>query len=82
MAILFIVEDHDQWGYLLQAVVEEKENRTMEIIVTPVSHAAMAGKIIGNISVGPPSYSSAVFQWTGILVASRSIPFLSILNCR
>ncbi|MGB4594944.1 MAG: ABC transporter permease [Anaerolineaceae bacterium] len=40
-------------SYLLQAVVEEKENRTMEVMVTSVSHnQLMAGKILGNISVG------------------------------
>jgi len=40
-------------GYLMQAVVEEKENRTMEIIVTSVSaDELMAGKVLGNLSVG------------------------------
>jgi len=40
-------------GYLLQAVVEEKENRTMEILVTSVSPGQlMSGKIIGNIAIG------------------------------
>ena len=40
-------------SFLLQAVVEEKENRTMEIMVTSVSPSElMTGKIIGNISIG------------------------------
>ena len=40
-------------GYLLQALVEEKENRTIEIMLTSVSpRDIMAGKIIGNLSVG------------------------------
>jgi ABC-2 type transport system permease protein len=40
-------------GYLLQALVEEKENRTLEILLTSVpSKEIMAGKIIGNLSVG------------------------------
>jgi ABC-2 type transport system permease protein len=40
-------------GYLMQAVVEEKENRTMEVLVTSVSPLQlMAGKIIGLIGVG------------------------------
>jgi ABC-2 type transport system permease protein len=40
-------------GYLLSAVVEEKENRTMEILVTSVSPGQlMVGKIIGDIAVG------------------------------
>ena len=40
-------------GYLMQAVVDEKENRTMEIMVTSVSPSKMmAGKVIGLIGVG------------------------------
>ncbi len=40
-------------GYLLQAVVEEKENRTMEVLVTTISPAQlMSGKILGIIAVG------------------------------
>ncbi len=40
-------------GYLMQAVTEEKENRTMEVIVTSVSPGQfMAGKIIGDVAIG------------------------------
>lgn len=40
-------------GYLLQALVEEKENRTIEIMLTSVpGREIMAGKILGNLSVG------------------------------
>lgn len=40
-------------GYLMQAVVEEKENRTMEVLVTSVSPGQlMSGKVIGIIGVG------------------------------
>ena len=40
-------------GYLMQAVVEEKENRTMEVVITSVSsNQFMAGKIIGDVSIG------------------------------
>lgn len=40
-------------GYLMQAVVDEKENRTMEIMITSLSPAQMmAGKVIGLIGVG------------------------------
>jgi ABC-2 type transport system permease protein len=40
-------------GYLVQAVVEEKENRTMEVLVTSVSpEQLMSGKVIGIIGVG------------------------------
>lgn len=51
--ILFVVAINISGGYLLQAVVEEKENRTMEIVLTSVStDQLMAGKIMGNLSVG------------------------------
>ncbi len=51
--ILFVIVINISGGYLLQAVVEEKENRTMEIILTSVSSdQLMAGKIMGNLSVG------------------------------
>jgi ABC-2 type transport system permease protein len=40
-------------GYLMQAVVEEKENRTMEVLVTSVSPGQlMGGKVVGIIGVG------------------------------
>jgi ABC-2 type transport system permease protein len=46
-------------GYLMQAVVEEKENRTMEVLLTSVSsRQLMAGKIVGMVAVG----------WTQLLV--------------
>jgi len=51
--VLFITIIFSSGGYLMQAVVEEKENRTMEMIVTSVSPGQlMAGKIVGDISVG------------------------------
>lgn len=40
-------------GYLLKALVEEKENRTIEMMLTSVpSREIMAGKIVGNLGVG------------------------------
>ncbi|MBI9050383.1 MAG: ABC transporter permease [Anaerolineaceae bacterium] len=51
--ILFMVVINTSGGYLLRAVVEEKENRTMEIMLTSVSsNQLMTGKIYGNLSVG------------------------------
>jgi ABC-2 type transport system permease protein len=50
---LFLLVINTSGGYLLQAVVDEKENRTMEIIITSLSpNQLMAGKIVGNLSVG------------------------------
>jgi ABC-2 type transport system permease protein len=40
-------------GYLMQAVVEEKENRTMEVLVTSVSPGQLiGGKVLGIVAVG------------------------------
>jgi ABC-2 type transport system permease protein len=51
--VLFVVVVNTSGGYLLRAVVEEKENRTMEIMLTSVSsNQLMSGKIFGNLSVG------------------------------
>lgn len=51
--LAFIIAIFTTSGYLLQAVVEEKENRTMEILLTSVSSfQMMGGKIIGIIGVG------------------------------
>ena len=51
--ILFIIAVNISGGYLLQAVVEEKENRTMEIVITSVSPSQlMAGKVFADLLVG------------------------------
>ena len=40
-------------GYLLQSVVDEKENRTLEIVITSLSpERFMTGKILGLVAVG------------------------------
>ena len=65
-------------GYLMQAVVEEKENRTMEVLVTSVSPGQlMAGKTTGIIGVG----LTQLLAWGGmavlvILVGRNYIDFL------
>ncbi len=52
-SIFFIIAVNISGSYLLQAVVEEKENRTMEIVVTSVSPTElMTGKVAGNLLVG------------------------------
>ena len=53
VGLIFIIVINITGGYLMQSVVDEKENRTMEMIVTSVSpEALMAGKILGNLCVG------------------------------
>lgn len=65
-------------GYLMQAVVEEKENRTMEILVTSASPGQiMNGKIAALIAVGLTQLAAWALPPVGILaLASRAIPQL------
>lgn len=76
--IMFFIVVMTSGGYLLQAVVEEKENRTMEILITSVTpNQLMAGKIIGNIGVGLTQLVIwLLFTWIGVLIAGRFIPEL------
>jgi ABC-2 type transport system permease protein len=61
-------------GYLMQAVVDEKENRTMEILATSVSPTQLVGgKVLGIIGV---SFTQLIV-WTlitilGIFIASSA----------
>lgn len=76
--IIFIIVVMTSGGYLLEAVVAEKENRTMEIVITSVSPTQlMAGKTIGNISVGLTQLVIwLVFGWIGLMVGGRFWPVL------
>jgi ABC-2 type transport system permease protein len=65
-------------GYILQAVVEEKENRTMEIMVTSVSPLQlMVGKIIGDIAIGfTQMLGWLAFIVLGVMIGSTRFEFL------
>lgn len=69
-------------GYLLQAVVEEKENRTMELLVSSISpRQLMTGKVLGIIAVG----WTQLIVWFGLalillMVASLFIDVSSFLS--
>ncbi len=53
VAILFIIALFSGASYLMQAVVDEKENRTIEVVVTSVAPLQlMAGKVVGLAGVG------------------------------
>jgi ABC-2 type transport system permease protein len=59
----FIIAIFTTSGYLMQAVVEEKENRTVEILMTSISpFQMMGGKIIGIIAVG----LTQIVTWMGV----------------
>lgn len=78
--VLFMMVAFTAGGYLMQAVVEEKENRTMEVIITSVSPGQlMAGKTLGNMSVGltqilfwiVPGLALVGFAGSGLLGSQR-----------
>jgi len=74
LAFLFLLLNSA--GYLLQAVVEEKENRTMEVLATSVSPLQLiAGKVVGIVGVSLTQLAAwiagsllavAVAHWAGI----------------
>lgn len=76
--IMFVIVVMTSGGYLLQAVVEEKENRTMEIVITSVTPTQlMAGKIVGDIGVGLTQLVIwLVFGWVGLTIGGQFFPFL------
>lgn len=76
--IMFVIVVMTSGGYLLQAVVEEKENRTMEIVITSVTPTQlMAGKIVGDIGVGLTQLVIwLVFAWIGLTIGGQFFPFL------
>jgi ABC-2 type transport system permease protein len=74
----FVVAMFTSGGYLMQAVVEEKENRTMEVIITSVSpNQFMAGKIIGDTCLGLTQILAwLLFIVIPILVGRQAFKFL------
>lgn len=69
-------------GYLTQAVVEEKENLTMEIIITSISpFQMMGGKIIGIIGIGMTQLLFWVgLIFTGVLIGRDLVEFLRVFH--
>jgi ABC-2 type transport system permease protein len=82
IGLIFVIVVMTSGGYLLQAVVEEKENRTMEIMITSVSPMQlMAGKIIGNLSVGLTQLLIwGLFTWLSLAIAGKYVPFIADLH--
>jgi ABC-2 type transport system permease protein len=66
-AVLFVFLILSTSGYMMGAVVEEKENRTMEVIVSSVSATEMmAGKIIGTLAIALTQLGT----WVAFFVAA------------
>jgi ABC-2 type transport system permease protein len=80
--ILFIVGMSTSSGYLMQTVVEEKENRTMEIMVTSVSPGQlMSGKVIADIAIGVTQLLVwAIFIILALVIGKNYFPMLGGLK--
>jgi ABC-2 type transport system permease protein len=82
MGLLFVVALFSGAQYLMQAVIEEKENRMMEVIVTSISPMQlMSGKVLGLAGVG----LTQVVAWTSALLialalAADRLPFLKAVR--
>jgi ABC-2 type transport system permease protein len=77
--ILFIIALFSGAQYLMQAVVDEKENRTIEIVITSVTPTQlMAGKIIGLAAVGLTQIGAWLLGAIAALAIARArLPFLA-----
>ncbi len=65
IGLFFLISVMTTAGYLIQAVVDEKENRTMEILITSITPTQlMSGKILGLIGVGLTQIS----VWVALLL--------------
>ncbi len=78
VALFFVIAVMASAGYLLQAVTEEKENRTMEIMTTSLSaEQLVVGKAVGLIAVS----LTQVLIWlvvgaVALVAAAQSVPAL------
>ena len=80
--LAFIVAIFITSGYLMQAVVEEKENRTIEILVTSTSPTSlMVGKVVGISLVGFTQIMIWVLAaFILVLFGSTMFPWLAALR--
>jgi ABC-2 type transport system permease protein len=79
---VFVIGIFTTAGYLLQAIVDEKENRTMEILATSLSpEKLMTGKILGLVAVGLTQIG--IWVAAGIiayLIARANVPTIPDIN--
>ena len=69
VSLAFIILLFSSSGYLMQAVVTERENRTMEILVTSISPGQLiTGKVFGIMAVGLTQLAAwTAFAGLGVL---------------
>ena len=79
VGMFFLVTVMGSAGYLLQAVTDEKENRTMEIMTTSLSaEQLVVGKAVGLIGVS----LTQVLVWlvVGVVALAAASPFVTALQ--
>ncbi len=66
-------------GYMLQAVTDEKENRTIEILITSLrAESLIGGKALGLMSVGLTQI--AIWIGAAILILAVASPFVAFIQ--
>ena len=82
IGILYMILVVSCGGYLLQSLVEEKQNKTMEIMITSMTpKELMIGKIIGNLGVGFTQIIVWIFITAiGVVIFRDRLSFLADLQ--
>lgn len=82
VGFVFLISVFATSGYLLQAVVEEKEDKTMEVLVTSISAMKMmTGKILGIMAIGWTQLAVwASLALVLLLVGSKIIDISSLIT--
>ena len=80
--LLFFITVMMSGGYLLRAIVEEKENRTMEMMITSTSPTELiGGKIIGDMGIGLTQMTMWVLMLgVGAFIFRDKLTFLAHIN--
>lgn len=74
-AVLFMLVIFTSSGYLLQGIVEEKENRVIEVLLSSVSYKELLiGKILGLGAVGLAQM--LIWLMTGLTILSFALVFV------
>lgn len=82
VGLMFVAAIGTSSGYLMQAVVEEKENRTMEVLITSVSPVQfMSGKIIADIAIGLTQLIGwTIFAALAVVIGRNYLDWLQALE--
>ncbi len=81
-SILFMVATMSSSGYMLQVVADEKENRTMEIMLTSITPLQLiSGKVLGLLAVALTQLAIyAATAVAGLAIANRYVPLLQSMS--